>query len=164
MASRRVRIHLTRRACQPFQIPAEFLRMLIRIAKVIDAGFYLLFAAFVAARLWRNDLRHWIFMPISVAAFTLWMLARQQLGTSFAIKAEARKLVTNTLYSKIRNPIYFFGGVAYSALFIAAGLYVFLLVFLLAYTHQLFRIRREEKVLTQAFGDEYLAYRARTWF
>jgi protein-S-isoprenylcysteine O-methyltransferase Ste14 len=137
--------------------------MFIRIAKILDAGLYLLLAALVI-RFWRNDLRHVIAMPVSLAAFVLWMVARRQLGASFAIKAEARKLVTTGLYSKIRNPIYFFAGVAYAAVLIAGGWYLGLVVFLIIYTHQLFRIRNEERVLTQAFGDEYLAYRARTWF
>lgn len=137
--------------------------MLIRTVKILDAAFYLVLATFVV-RLWRDDLRHWIAMPISFSAFVLWMVARQQLGASFAIRAEARKLVTTGLYSKIRNPIYFFAGIAYGAPLIAGGWYLGLLIFLILYTHQLFRIRNEERVLREAFGEEYLAYRARTWF
>lgn len=103
-------------------------------------------------------------MPISFSAFVLWMVARQQLGASFAIRAEGRRLVTTGLYSKIRNPIYFFAGIAYGAALIAGGWYLGLLLFLIIYTHQLFRIRNEARVLREAFGEEYLAYRARTWF
>ena len=138
--------------------------MLIRIGKTLDAGLYLIFASYVILRLWHNDLRPWIGMAISLAAFLLWMLARRQLGDSFAVKAEAKKLVTSGLYSKIRNPIYFFGSVAYTGAFIAAGLYLPLMIFLVMYSYQLLRIRREEKVLTAAFGEEYLSYKARTWF
>ncbi len=29
---------------------------------------------------------------------------------------------------------------------------------------QILRVRREEKVLAEAFGAEYQAYRAKTWF
>jgi protein-S-isoprenylcysteine O-methyltransferase Ste14 len=137
--------------------------MLIRIAKILDVALYLLLVYFVL-RFWRDDLRHWIAMPISLIAFAFWMVARRQLGASFAIRAEARKLVTTGLYSRIRNPIYFFAGIALAAALIAGGWYLGLLIFLLIYTHQLFRIRNEERVLTQAFGEEYLAYKARTWF
>src|SRR5258708_27292042 len=34
-------------------------------------------------------------------------IAHVQLGNSFSIKPEAKKLVTHGLYSKIRNPVYF---------------------------------------------------------
>ena len=137
--------------------------MLIRIGKILDAVLYWLLAAFVV-RFWHNDLRHWIAMPISLGAFVRWMVARKQLGASFAIRAEARKLVTSGLYSKIRNPIYFFAVIAYAAALVAGGWYFGLLIFLIIYTHQLFRIRNEERVLREAFGEEYLAYKARTWF
>jgi protein-S-isoprenylcysteine O-methyltransferase Ste14 len=42
--------------------------------------------------------------------------ARRQLGSSFAIKAAAHKLVTHGVYSKIRNPIYVFGMVMIAGL------------------------------------------------
>ncbi len=29
---------------------------------------------------------------------------------------------------------------------------------------QFFRVKREEQVLTAAFGDEYRVYKAKTWF
>ena len=48
-------------------------------------------------------------MGLRVVGFILWAIARFQLGASFAVRAEARKLITSGLYSKIRNPIYVFG-------------------------------------------------------
>lgn len=49
-------------------------------------------------------------LSIMVPAFCLWALARLQAGMSFSGKARATALVTTGLYSKIRNPIYVFGG------------------------------------------------------
>ena len=37
-------------------------------------------------------------------------------------------------------------------------------IFVLMNLSQYFRIRREERVLSEAFGDEYRAYKASTWF
>lgn len=75
-----------------------------------------------------------------------------------------QKLVTNGVYRYVRHPIYTalllwmlgfpliigsLWGLAVGALFIGPALWL--------------RIREEEAMLLQAFGDEYRAYQARTW-
>ncbi|HZL27515.1 MAG TPA: methyltransferase, partial [Acidobacteriaceae bacterium] len=47
---------------------------------------------------------------IAAAAFPPFVVARIQLGGAFSYKPKAQKLVTTGLYARIRNPIYFFGG------------------------------------------------------
>jgi len=131
--------------------------------RFLDLGAYLIFAVVVCTH-WHNDLHHWIGAAISVPGFFLWMLARHQLGDSFAVRAEARKLVTHGLYSRFRNPIYIFGGFAFVGEFLALGWYIGTAVFVFMNLTQYFRIRREERVLSEAFGDEYCAYKAATWF
>jgi protein-S-isoprenylcysteine O-methyltransferase Ste14 len=91
-------------------------------------------------------------------------VARRQLGNSFSITAEARSLVTTGIYTRIRHPVYVFSsaillGFAFylKMPWIAAALGVLLPL-------QFLRARREEKVLAQAFGDAYLAYREKSWF
>jgi protein-S-isoprenylcysteine O-methyltransferase Ste14 len=91
-------------------------------------------------------------------------IARFQLGDSFSVKPEAKALVSRGLYSKIRNPVYVF------ACFVLAGLFLYLerpaLLFLLfpLIVLQVSRARAEARVLEEKFGEEYRAYRARTWF
>jgi protein-S-isoprenylcysteine O-methyltransferase Ste14 len=131
--------------------------------RFVDIGVYLILAV-VAGMHWHNDPHHWIGAAISVPGFFLWMLARYQLGASFAVRAEAKKLVTHGLYSRIRNPIYIFGGLAIGGEFVAMGWYAWTAVFVLINLVQYFRIKREAQVLTEAFGDEYRAYKAKTWF
>jgi protein-S-isoprenylcysteine O-methyltransferase Ste14 len=131
--------------------------------RFLDLGAYLIVAA-VAGMRWQNDRHHWIGAAISVPAFFLWMLARRQLGASFAVRAQAKKLVTHGLYSRIRNPIYVFGGLTFAGVFVVQGWYIWTVVFVIFNLAQYFRIKREEQVLTQAFGDEYRTYRSRTWF
>jgi protein-S-isoprenylcysteine O-methyltransferase Ste14 len=87
-----------------------------------------------------------------------------QLGTSFTAKAEARNLVTHGLYSKIRNPIYLFGSIAIIGIFLFLGRPYLLLIFVVLIPLQLFRMRKETKVLEEKFGDEYRNYRRATWF
>jgi len=128
----------------------------------IDLPMFLAFAVYVLSR-WAWDARHMVGMSMAAVGFALWLTARLQLGKSFSVRAEARKLVTTGLYSKFRNPVYLFGGVAYAGLWLAVAP-TFLIVFLPLYSlFQYLRVRKEDAVLEAAFGDEYRSYRARTW-
>lgn len=91
-------------------------------------------------------------------------VARYQLGRSFSVKAEAHKLVTSGLYSKIRNPIYVFGMVMPTGVILILGKPEGWLVLLAGAVGQTIRARREAKVLEAAFGDDYREYRSKTWF
>lgn len=134
----------------------------------VDAPLFLGFAASLSFYLQSNRLwkvRSVAGMALAFAGFGLWALARIQLGKSFAVRAEAKALVTTGLYSRIRNPIYFFGGIAYLGLLISWGYWPAIVLFLLVYiTKQLVRVRKEEKVLEEAFGEEYRRYKVGTWF
>lgn len=113
---------------------------------------------------WAWDARHVIGMAIAAIGIALWFTARLQLGQSFAVLPKAHALVTTGLYSKFRNPIYLFGGLAYGGLFIAWGKIIPLIVFFLLYPfYQFLRARKEAEVLEKAFGDEYRRYKASTW-
>jgi len=132
--------------------------------KFVDAGYFLAIAIWIA---WKTPVspRYVIGMAIGAIGFVLWMVARQQLGSSFTVTAQAKGLVTTGLYSKIRNPIYFFGGVAFLGVFIAWGnLYALIGVIVLYLAMQAIRAKKESAVLEEAFGDEYRRYKAQTWF
>ena len=100
---------------------------------------------------------------LAVGLFFL-TIARSQLGNSFSIGPEARRLVTQGLYSKIRNPIYFFGSFAVAGLFLYVERMYLLLLLPPVVVLQFFRARAEARLLEEEFGDEYRAYRAKTWF
>jgi protein-S-isoprenylcysteine O-methyltransferase Ste14 len=135
--------------------------------KVIFYGFdivvFLTFSGFVVS-MWQWDVRYFLGLGIAVVSFPLWMLARAQLGNSFSLRAQARALVTTGLYSKIRNPIYLFGELSFVGLFLAWGHWIGIFYVALIIPVQILRIRKEQRVLEQAFGDAYREYRARTWF
>ena len=129
-----------------------------------DLPLMLAMAAAVVHNAWAWDVHHLIGMAMFAIGFVLWFTARIQLGKSFAIRAQANALVTTGLYSKFRNPIYLFGGMAYGGLFIAWGEPMPLIFFFLIYpSYQFLRARQEANVLEKAFGDEYRQYKARTW-
>jgi protein-S-isoprenylcysteine O-methyltransferase Ste14 len=101
---------------------------------------------------------------IAGIALPLFVLARLQLGSSFSIKAKAGRLVTTGLYSRIRNPIYLFGGLFLVGLSLFFSVWGPLVVALVIVPLQVVRARREERVLTEAFGEEYERYKSKTWF
>jgi protein-S-isoprenylcysteine O-methyltransferase Ste14 len=129
----------------------------------------LIVGAAIAALLWQDPPVAWRALPITglsllIVGFILWTVARFQLGASFAVKAEARQLVTRGLYSKIRNPIYVFGSMVIAGGILVFGKPVWLLIFLLVIPLQIWRTGKESAVLEAAFGEEYRKYRAGRWF
>lgn len=116
-----------------------------------------------------NTPAHWtplrlVALCLAAIGFTLWTVARFQLGTSFAVTAQARKLVTRGLYSRFQNPVYYFGALTIAGLIVAFSRPVWLLIFVFVIPLQIWRIGKERRVLEAAFGEEYRAYRAKTWF
>jgi len=101
---------------------------------------------------------------IGLPSLALLILARIQLAGSFSVRAKAHALVTHGLYSRIRNPIYVFGAFTIAGCFLFAALPKLLWVFVAVIPLQIYRARKEEQVLAAKFGDEYQAYKARTWF
>ena len=57
-------------------------------------------------------------VAIFIPSFVLFVLARIQLGRAFSVQAKATTLVTTGLYSRIRNPIYVFGGLMIAGIII----------------------------------------------
>ncbi len=90
--------------------------------------------------------------------------ARYQLGSAFAIRPEAHRLVTHGLYSKIRNPIYVFGSALVAGFVLLLHRQSLWLLFVFIVVGQTIRAHREAQVLEAAFGDEYREYRRKTWF
>src|SRR5712691_12821079 len=100
--------------------------------------------------------------------FSLWLFYRSHadLGTNWSITLEVReqhRLITQGIYRRIRHPMYL-ALVLYSigqALVIPnwvagpSNLIAFAILFAL-------RVRAEEKMMVDEFGDEYAAYTART--
>lgn len=129
----------------------------------------LMVGATLGLMVWEHPPAAWgamqvIGLCLLVIGFVLWTTARVQLGKSFTATAQARKLVTHGLYSKIRNPIYVFGSCVIAGLILLLGRPVWLLVFLIIIPLQIWRTGKESSVLEAAFGEEYRKYRASTWF
>jgi protein-S-isoprenylcysteine O-methyltransferase Ste14 len=130
----------------------------VQIAAVLGLPWFLL----SLSRPWNTS--RYIGTVLVVVGLSGIVVARYQLGKSFSVKAEAHKLVTSGLYSRIRNPIYMFGMVLITGMILILGRPVGWFVLVAAIVGQTIRARREGRVLETAFGDEYREYRRKTWF
>ncbi len=106
----------------------------------------------------------WTGLALGVVGLAGVIVARYTLGRSFSVTPQARALVTTGIYSRIRNPIYISAEILLIGIAIMLWKLSLLLVFLVVIPMQIWRARREARVLEEKFGDEYRAYRRRTWF
>jgi len=109
---------------------------------------------------WQRELGTALFL-IGIAGIGA---ARFQLGRSFAIRPEAHQLVTQGVYSKIRNPIYVFGTILISGFVLVIHRPTGWLIVIAVIVLQTVRAHREARVLEAAFGEAYREYRRKTWF
>jgi protein-S-isoprenylcysteine O-methyltransferase Ste14 len=126
-------------------------------------------AVFVVSLAWKTSNLPWTphriaGVAIAAPALLLLVVARLQLGSAFSVRPMASTLVTTGLYSRLRNPIYLFGSIFVIGLSILIGMPWFLLILAVIVPMQIFRSRREAEVLEARFGDEYRAYKQKTWF
>lgn len=110
------------------------------------------------------DWQRWLGAILVLVGMSAIATARFQLGRSFSVTAQAHQLVTRGLYSKIRNPIYFFGMFVIAGFVLVIHRPVLWLMFFAVAIVQVVRARKEAEVLETAFGEEYREYRRKTWF
>jgi protein-S-isoprenylcysteine O-methyltransferase Ste14 len=92
-------------------------------------------------------------------AFSLYVLT--QLGRSFSVMAEARRLVTSGVYHFVRHPLYLAEEIATIGLVLQFLSPWTLLMLAVQIAFQLRRMHNEEVILGATF-PEYAAYKART--
>lgn len=101
---------------------------------------------------------------IGLPSFVLMVISRRQLGKAFSVKPEAKALVTVGLYSRIQHPMYLFLDLFLIAAIVALQMPALLLIWGIIVGLQVLQGRREETVLSSAFGTAYDEYRSRAWF
>lgn len=139
----------------------DFRFKVVLIIQLCAAAGLLTFIAF-----WRGEwnVQRWAGLIIAIPATILLFLARFQLGRSFAVRAQAHELVTQGIYSKIRNPIYVFSAFLVLALALTLKNPAVLAFLLILIPVQIVRARKEAAVLEAKFGEQYRRYRQQTWF
>jgi len=134
------------------------LKLLMPVLYAVAAAIY-----FAVAMPEQPKTHHIVGLLLTFVSFYLWILARVQLGNAFSIAPKSKYLVISGLYSKLRHPVYYFSVTA----IIGVSLFVWhpamvVLTFVL-FALELFRMNKEEKLLSDTFGKEYVEYKQRTW-
>jgi protein-S-isoprenylcysteine O-methyltransferase Ste14 len=101
---------------------------------------------------------------LATASFALVVLARLQLGKSFALTPRATSLVTYGLYSRLRHPMYIFVDLTICGIALALHRWYLLLLLVILLPLQMRNARAESKLLQEEFGERYDIYRRATWF
>jgi protein-S-isoprenylcysteine O-methyltransferase Ste14 len=99
-----------------------------------------------------------------LVSFVLLTITRVQLGNSFSVTPQAKKLVTHGIYSKLRHPVYVFSALFIFGISLYINMPLLLLLFVILIPIQVARARAEEKVLEEKFGAEYADYKRSTLF
>ena len=134
-----------------------------KLVRWLDIAIFLGFTAYVVVTAPREG--NW-YAGLAVAAVCtpFWVASRWQLGASFSVRPEARRLVTSGLYSRLRHPVYVFGTPAVVGVLVALLGWKALVIAVILVPVEIVRARREEALLAETFGSRYVAYRERTWF
>jgi protein-S-isoprenylcysteine O-methyltransferase Ste14 len=104
-------------------------------------------------------------LTLGLSGLLLWIVAMVQLGRSLAVLPGGDQLVTHGVYRYIRHPVYWAIVLTFAGLFLAVGsTYGMIYLAVVVVPLNLVRARFEDRGLLKQFGEQYQAYRERTWF
>lgn len=104
-----------------------------------------------------------IFFCISGAAIACW--ARILLGANWSLsvqKKEEHELIKNGIYSLVRHPIYTGLLLLFIGNAIIVGDYRAIIAVVIVLISLLYKINKEEELLTNTFGEKYSDYKSKT--
>jgi protein-S-isoprenylcysteine O-methyltransferase Ste14 len=125
------------------------------------AGLTMLYALLLLPRAPRDAAWDSASLALLLAGNFLCAVTLSQLGRSFSVMPEARRLVTTGIYARVRHPLYLAEAVATLGVLLQYRSVGAALLVAAQFAVQLWRMREEEKVLEAQF-PEYGAYRRRT--
>lgn len=133
---------------------------------LIPIGYLLLASTYFTYVLMYEDVyvHHWVGLVLALVAFILWVMSRVQLGNSFTLAPHAKFLVRSGIYSRLRHPVYYFSILAVVGISIFSWSLFMLIPLVILIVVESIRIKQEEKILLQKFGEEYIQYKKGTWF
>ena len=126
--------------------------------------FATIFSAYLIITNYENRVFYYFGLFFVVVGLIFWWVAKMTLGDAFGIFSEPKRLVTNGIYSKFRNPIYL--GLCLTFIgftLLIRNKWVYLITFFVIVS-SLIRVKLEEKELLEKFNENYVKYKKKTWF
>ncbi|HEY6445501.1 MAG TPA: isoprenylcysteine carboxylmethyltransferase family protein [Acidobacteriaceae bacterium] len=105
-------------------------------------------------------------VAIEIAGFALAICARRALGSNWSGEvrvAAGHQLVRTGPYRLVRHPIYTAVLTMYGGVMLVSGQLHALLALILILLAYLRKVRMEERILSEAFGDEFTAWKRDSW-
>jgi protein-S-isoprenylcysteine O-methyltransferase Ste14 len=101
---------------------------------------------------------------LMIPSIVFYVIVRIQSGSSLSLFANPNKFSTEGVFKKIRHPVSFFGFIILlGIIFLIQNFYLIIIWFLLILLQHR-KIKNEEKILEEKFGEQYLEYKKNTWF
>jgi protein-S-isoprenylcysteine O-methyltransferase Ste14 len=135
-------------------------------SKLFDVVIALAGAYLLALPIWSRPLSAgptlYLGFTMSTIGSLLSTLALRSLSACWGLLPEARGLVTGGMYRIVRNPIYVAEEIAILGGLLIAPSWIYASAVLVQAILQVLRARREERVLSATFPDEYERFKQRT--
>lgn len=138
-----------------------------KMAIILSAGFILVNLLGFTVFVFENTTIQILGFILVILGCMKAIVGRHILGNNWAGSYEYQikkdhKLIINGIYKYIRHPIYGGMWIAVTGAFIVARTYLFIPIFLLLIIFMTYLARREEKLLSEHFGEKYTEYIMRT--
>lgn len=156
----------TQKAIEREGLASIIFRTVLFFALMAFLGMYLFGMVWIDLfRFHLPDWLRWIGFGLGLVTVVFWTWTQVTLDTLWSAQLQLRQehhLITTGPYARMRHPLYTgLIGWAFSLALLTAN-WIFVAVCLISAAGLIWRIPREEKMMIEAFGDEYKAYMQRT--
>lgn len=151
-----------RRQKRRFELLQLVFTVIQAISILYSIGYY--FFRLPASKSYSHLFYRCIFLLLTISSFSLWLVARIQLGTFLTFRPKAHEtLVTTGIYKRFQHPIYYFGMLSLLFFLLLTENFRYLWVLLVLVPIQLYRATKERQVLKEKFDDIYIEYLKGVW-
>jgi protein-S-isoprenylcysteine O-methyltransferase Ste14 len=142
----------------------SFIQPYLTIIQTIAVGYSLFKRVSHVYKEEDNDILSYFWIIVSILCYTLWGIARLQLGPNLTFTPSAgRQLVTTGIYRYFRHPVYYFSTLGLLSYAFMTKEFMLLWLLLIIVPLQVVRALKEKKVLLIKYDEDYEAYERRVW-